>query len=1131
MKRLFKIASTFLLVTALLFAIASFAAWMLLDLDKWMTTQLAAWAPKVEEQVGRKVSTGKVSTTFLPSLSARINHIELGPDAKVDGDLPLARLGAVSFEMSLWDAIVSLGKEVTVTRVAVEGLEVNVTRHADGSLSYEDVLARLASDAAPEEPEAEEAPAEPLSAEVQEYLRGISVSEIRLTGSVRFVDHAAGGTPVESQINDVRVMVSDLRLGSPARVAMRAAVFTPRPNFRLSFTTGVINEDLDTSKFADLTDVEANLTDIDLARLSPYLALPVKLAEAQLSMSFASPEVSATKPVQAKGKVSLSPLRIAGGERCDLSMELDASADPVALSADVKTFDVAWGKARLNVSGAFRDLAMSSPTFSGLKVVGSDLDLVAIRRCWPELGKSVPAELVAQGPASFTVEATGDINRHTLNAKVELQAVRTAWGTLFEKPAGEPFAFSVDGTFTANDAHLRSATLTLGELSLETKGTMTNFDEPMFDLTLAAKPFRFDSVARLVPGTREQLVAAGITSAGSGAMHGFLKGTAENVDTKLELSLADVGLEVPGTKLSGGLSFVVAAKGNPSADLDASLVFDARNAEIVVDEMVNKTKNVPLVVDLAVVRRGSRMDLPRFEVRFAELLMQAKGSFDLDAGTTNVAVDFAPLDLEKFAKVVPAIPASFAKGGVVKTKMSVSGNPNELSSVVLALDGLDVRLGKSDVKGSMRVVDLESPRVELALTSNLIDVDALFPPSDAPKEEAPGETEKVPAADDPSLKAYQFDGRVAVKRIIVQGRELTDFKSVIHLKDGVFVLEEGTFGAYGGRVVASGSEAEIWKAKMPFKGRLALQKVDVGALLANETKWAGVLAGRGSFDVDVSGEGFETSDLEKSLTGTIGMAFEEGRWSAASLLPKLTTALEPLEKIPGLRLGKLTGSNAIRNLVGAFVVKDGRMTLEKPAQLMLDGYAVSLEGAVGVAGGLFLDATWSLPGSLISQLTQGHCKADGVIPVPMNIGGTLSSPDISVKGAQVVTSIAQACLTQKALGAMDQALGIDVRQKAAELEQQAKDLAKQAEAEVAALREKAEAEAARLKSDAEAKAKAEVDRIKSEADRIKAEADAKVKETAARVAADAKAKADAAKAEAEKKAKEKIGGALGGIKF
>lgn len=1137
MKRLLKIVTSFVLGVALVFSLVSLAAWALLDLDAWMTTQLAKWSPQVEAKLGRKVSTGEVSTTFLPTLSAKVRDLQVGPDADVAGDAPLARVGSVAFEVSLWDAIVSLGRKVTVDLVAVDGVQINVTRHADGSLSYEDVLQHLAAQAPASDTDETEATSdeevpEPLSPEVQAYLRGLSVGQVRLTGNVRFVDHATAGSP-ESRIDALRLTVSHVRLGSPALLELEAAVFAARPNLRVSVKTGVVGDDLDLSKVADLSELDAEVAQLDLAKLSPYLSpmLPMRLAEATLSMSLRAPQLSATRPVEAVGQVSLSPLRIAGGARCDLSIALDGKADPSELSADVKSLDVAWGRAKLGLSGAFRQLA-TSPTFSNLKVTGRELDVAALKSCWPGLSAFVPPELTAEGPASLDVLATGDLKQQTIKATFELQPARIGWASAFEKPAGEPLALAVDGTFTSDTADLRSLRFDVGELSVETKGTVRNFAAPKFDLALAAKPFRFDSVARLVPGTREQLVASGVTSAGSGAFTGHLKGTSEAIDAMLSLALTNVGLDVPGTKLAGDLSLLVTAAGNPSADLDAGLKFDASGATIVVDGSVNKAAGVPVLVDVGVNRRGSLIELPRFDVKFAELAMTAKGGFDLDAGTTNMSVSMAPLNLEKFARVVTAIPADLAKGGMVKAGVSVSGNPNDLSSMTVGLDGLDVRLGRSDVRGSARVIDLEKPRVELTLASNLLDVDQLFPPSDASAavDEKSAETgTETPAADDPSLKDYRFEGQVSAKRIVVRKRVLTDFRSRMKLADGVFTLQEGSFGAYGGKVVASGSQAEIWKARMPFKGRLSLQKVDIGEVLAKETKYGGVLTGRGSFDLDVSGEGFETTELEEHLDGALKLSFDEGKWSAASLAPRLTAALEPLEKVPGFNVGRLTGSNAIRKLVANFAIENGRMTLKEPASLTLDGYAVSLTGSVGIAGSLAMEATWSLPGELIAKATQGKCRTDAPVPVPMTLGGTVTSPDVSVKSSQVVVNLARACLSQQALGAASQALGVDVKAKAAEFEQKAKDLAKQAEAEAAALRQQAEAEAARVRAEAEAKVAAEKARLEAEVLRQKQEAEAKAKAAAEKAAAEAKAKADAARKEAERKAKEKVGGFLDGF--
>lgn len=1140
MKRFLKMATTAVLVTAFVFSVVSFAAWWLLDLDAWMTKQLAAWAPRIEAEVGRKVTTGRVSTTFLPTLSARVSDIELGPDAQVEGDLPLVRLGSVSFELSLWDAIKSFGKQVTINQVAVDGVQLNVTRHADGSLSYADVLARLATREVSEEPkpesgETEAGEAQPLSPEMRAWLQGASVEELRLTGAVRFIDET---TKVESRIEGLRLTVSNVRLGAPVRVALEAAVFAAARNFRVSFETGVVGDDLDLSRLSELSDVRADLVDVDLARLAPYLALPVSLEQANLSLSFASPQLSTTKPSDATGTLTLSPLRLGGGQRCDVSVTLEGQADPTTFAANVRRFDVAWGGARFALSGAFEHLA-SSPAFSNLQVKGEALDLDELRRCYPAL--PVPRELRAEGPGSFSVAATGDANRQTVQATVNLRPVRVAWGEVFEKPRGEPFALSVDGTFSLNDAHLAHATLSLGELELGLKGKVMNFAAPKFDFVLQAKPFGFESLAHLVPGTRESMKAAGVTSAGRGAFDGYLKGAVDDIDAKLALHLSDVGLDVPGTSLAGKLDFLVQAKGNPSGDFDARMSLDATDATIELDGLVDKPKGVDVFADVRLKKQGDGVEFPRFDVRFADLSFQAKGGADLAKGTTNVSVAFAPLDLEKFARIVPAIPSRLAKGGLVRTNMSLSGNPNELSTLVFALDGLDLKLGTSDLRGTVRVQNLVTPQATVALRSNLLDVDALFPPESERADASPaqGVDEPKEAKDDPSLKAYGFAGTLSAKRIRLRGRDLTDFQARMHLKDGRFVLDEGGFGLYGGRVEATGSEADVWRAKMPFRGRLALRKIDVGALLAGETKWGGVLSGRGTFDLDVKGEGFETADLEKSLTGIVSVSLDQAAWTASALAPRLTSALEPLEKIPGLTLGKLTGQNAIRNLFGTLEVTDGRMTFKEPATLSLDGYAVTLEGAMGVAGGLFLDATWSLPGKLIGQVTGGRCRTDAPLPIPMTLGGTFARPDVAVAPTTVVKALAQACLVGKTLDQVEGALGVDVRAKAAEVERKAEELVERAQKEAQAARERAEAEVARAKAEAEERARAEAARLKAEAEeraraeavRVKAEADAKVRAATERAEAEARAKAEEAKREAEKKAKEKLGDALGGIRF
>jgi flagellar biosynthesis GTPase FlhF len=187
-------------------------------------------------------------------------------------------------------------------------------------------------------------------------------------------------------------------------------------------------------------------------------------------------------------------------------------------------------------------------------------------------------------------------------------------------------------------------------------------------------------------------------------------------------------------------------------------------------------------------------------------------------------------------------------------------------------------------------------------------------------------------------------------------------------------------------------------------------------------------------------------------------------------------------------------------------VRDGRMRMRNPVDFTLDGNRVQLEGAIGIAGGLFLTGTYFLPGRALEQMTAGKCGSMEELRVPVGIGGTIDAPRFTVDAKAVAQPLAERCLkaglassAAQALGAKAQALGVSA--KAAELDAKAKQAAARAQA---------------AKAEAEQKAKAEADRARAEAERAKAEAEQKVKAEAER----ARAEAARAKAEAERKARE-----------
>ncbi len=328
--------------------------------------------------------------------------------------------------------------------------------------------------------------------------------------------------------------------------------------------------------------------------------------------------------------------------------------------------------------------------------------------------------------------------------------------------------------------------------------------------------------------------------------------------------------------------------------------------------------------------------------------------------------------------------------------------------------------------------------------------------------------------------------------MIYEGAELRDFRGKMRLEDGRLVLDEATFRAYEGTVSASGTEAEIWRGKMPFKARMQIKDVNLGRALAEQTRYKDALDGRADLKIDLTGAGYSTADLEKFLSGSIDLGLRKGQFKRASITGAVGGQLSALQKIPGVSTKALVGKNEIKDLIAKLEVKDGKLQLVEPVTFGIDQSRATLGGAIGIAGKLFLEGTYFLPGSVISSVTGGRCGADQKeLAIPIEIAGSVDGPEYRPNAGGIVTSLVESCLKSGAVGAavdtakskIKQATGIDVPTDV--------DAAKKL---------------------AESKARAEADRLRAEAERRAAEERKKLEA--------------AAKKKAEEAAKKKAGDAL-----
>ncbi|MGC4115517.1 MAG: DUF748 domain-containing protein [Myxococcales bacterium] len=667
-----------------------------------------------------------MTTRIFPVLGGSVAELAVAQDpAHPEDDRPLLSVKLVGFDIALWEALKSRGKSITVTDLYVEGLQVNLVRYKGGVLSYQDILDRQPKDD-PAEKKVEEA--KPLSPEVLQYVRAVSIDALRIVDAeVRLADHdTPTGKLAEDYVRKLNLRLNDLRLSDPIRVRLEAAVFSEKPNFELETTVGPLPQDLQFNALPHIAGVKVRISDLDLGKLAPYLgpAVPVKVASALLSTQWDVGEVSFEKPVSVAGTLSVRELQLAGGKKFDLSLVTKAQADLKNLGTEIDKLDLEVGTVKLAMSGALLDLA-KVPRFKDFTAKSTTLDLEQLLAYYPAAAKSLPPGTRLQGIATLDAKASGDAGKQTVVAAVDLSALDILVPGTFVKPKGTPLKLSVNGDFTTKDATLRQLGLVLDELDLGVKGTVKGFDKPVMDLTLAAKPFSFDRIVRLLPQASQALAEQNAKASGDGSIAGHLKGSMTDLDAAFDLNLTGVKLDIPGTHLDGALTVSLALDGNPKKDLKAAVVVDADKAVIQIKDTLDKTAKTPLSIQLDADRRGDLVTLKRLSVLFAELKLDATGTLDLGKGTTALNVSMPRVDLEKLSKTVTAIPADKAKKAFFDANVGVVGNPNKLETIAVELNQLDVRIGRSDLQGTVKIANLVKPRAQIDVRSQLLDLDEL----------------------------------------------------------------------------------------------------------------------------------------------------------------------------------------------------------------------------------------------------------------------------------------------------------------------------------------------------------------------------------------------------------------------
>ena len=309
------------------------------------------------------------------------------------------------------------------------------------------------------------------------------------------------------------------------------------------------------------------------------------------------------------------------------------------------------------------------------------------------------------------------------------------------------------------------------------------------------------------------------------------------------------------------------------------------------------------------------------------------------------------------------------------------------------LDGLDVKIGESDLKGriSVKVSGVARPTVDANLTSSLIDLDALLPKQAAKPSKKSDPSRVFPADPLPTdgLKAVDARLRLKAHKLVAGGVVVEDIDVALVLGAGRLDIKPLKAvvggGTINGSLVLDGSRPVLALAM-----NLDAREIDYGALL-KQLKQTNIASGKVDVLINLKGRGASVRAIMAGLDGRMRIVTEGGKIESGLLNVLSADVLSALPFVDS------KGDKDIRCGVVDFQIRKGQAEA-KTLVFETGGLSIIGTGSINL-GDETIDLKFNPRAKKISLLK--------LAMVPVNVGGTLAQPsavpDIAGAALGVVT--------------------------------------------------------------------------------------------------------------------------------
>ena len=583
----------------------------------------------------------------------------------------------------------------------------------------------------------------------------------------------------------------------------------------------------------------------------------------------------------------------------------------------------------------------------------------------------------------------------------------------------QTLAGSVTADWSTDTLDLRDLTLTLSDMVVE--GALTV--NPEQKSVIGNLSLRGENLTNVLP---QQLLPPGIPP---DQLDQALSATSKLTVKPGSFRANDLKLQIGDLAIDGNVQFSEGA-----VDLDATLAVDNAYAWAVIDESIASKQPLAITANIDLTQSGSQISFQELTIQTrAGATLHSRGELQFGetfAGTgLEISIDLP--DLQRLGWLanltLPKIP--------LQIDASLEGDKSQLTATALTVKSL-----ASEFSGRLRVSDPSHPNIQLALHSNMIDLQPLYEPSLAatenrtsvsatsasatstqskttkPKRSRPknsktsykqkkiARTKKViPVAEInlDILKRFDADVSINIDRFIGKKRRFNNIELISQVSQGRLIVDKA--------VIRSESEGRIELSGFAVPGDaehhfgLTIDGTNVRPVLPSAAIELDELTALppANFSGELSASGNTVRELAQSLTGTAKMTMAEGiipgelsGFFTNDFLAELLSLLNPLEEEEEF--------TKLQCAVAFAEVLDGKVKGDPFATVVSEKLAIVSKGQIDLHNEkLFLTF------NTVPQKGLGISASSAFNPF-IGVAGTLARPQVTLdpEGALVQGSLA-----------------------------------------------------------------------------------------------------------------------------